>query len=151
MPKIYRTMFEESGKPRVGDTWCELGVRPPGRVRADGRPAVADVDVDANGNVILNHKGMSVFRSLNDLPRLFSKLVPIHLADRIRGAAGPSGTRVWSMGQGAFTSGPLTGDLELYESGTEHGTVCPARAMSLASLQGELAATQDGWTIDEPP
>jgi hypothetical protein len=151
MPKVYRTMFEQEGKPRVGTEWCELGVRPPGRFRPDGSPALADVDVDAGGNVLRNAKGMSVFRSLNDLPRLFRRLVPIHLANRVRGAAGPSGTRIWSIGQGTFASGPLTADLELHESGTEHGTVCPARVMPLASLQKALAGTRDDWRIDEPP
>lgn len=137
-------MFEDGGKPRVGKTRCSLGVRPP------GTPARPDVDVDANGDVVFNKKGMSVFRSLADLPRLPSQLVPIHLADKVRGAAGPSETRIWAMGQGPFSSGPLTGTLDLDESGGVHGTVCPSRAMPLATLQKELANTQDDWTIDEP-
>jgi hypothetical protein len=150
MPTIYRTMYEHAGKPRVGDMWCELGVRPPGRFKANGKPEIADVDVDANGDVVLNKKGMSVFRSLADLPRLYLKLVPIHLAGKIRGAAGLGEMRIWKMGQGAFASGPLTGKLELDESGGMHGSVCPANAMPIAALQTELANTQDAWTVDEP-
>lgn len=143
-------MHEHNGKPRVGDAWCELGVRPPGRLKPNGKPETNDVDLDANGYVVLNKKGMSVFRSLADLPRLFSKLVPIHLADKVRGAAGMSGTRIWSMGQGSFSGGPITGQLELDESGGMHGNVCPDKAMPLATLQAELANTQDSWAIDEP-
>ena len=150
MPKIYRTMYGQGGKPRVGDAWCELGVRPPGRMWPSGKPVPADVDVDANGNVLLNKKGMSVFRSLADLPRLFSKLVPIHLAGKIRGAAGPIGTHIWTMGQGVFASGPLTSKLELRESGTQHGNVCPSQFMPIVALQNELAGTQGSWTIEEP-
>jgi hypothetical protein len=150
MPKIYRTMFDQGGKPRVGDTWCELGVRPPGRFKPSGKPEIADVDVDANGDVVPNNKGMSVFRSLADLPRLYSKLVPIHLAGKIRGAAGLSGVRIWTMGEGNFASGPLSDRLQLDESGGLHGSVCPANIMSIATFQTELANTQNSWTIDEP-
>jgi hypothetical protein len=88
MPKVYRTMFEQGGKPRIGAGWCELGVRPPGRLKPNRQPAVADVDLDANDDVLMNNKGMSVFRSLADLPALHSRLVPLHLAAKIRGAAG---------------------------------------------------------------
>jgi hypothetical protein len=150
MPKIYRTMFDHLGHPRVDTGFCELGVRPPGRTRADGRPALSDVDVDAYGNVVLNDKGMSVFRSLSDLPRLPSRLVPLHLAGKVRGAAGPVGTRIWMMGSGSFSSGPLTSGLELFETGGVHGTVCPSMPMPLGTLQNVLAATQNAWTIDEP-
>lgn len=150
MPKIYRIMYEEGGSPRVGDTWCELGVRPPGRFKPNGKPAINDVDLDVNGDVALNKKGMSVFRSLADLPHLHLKLVPIHLADKVRGAAGMGGTRIWSMGQGPFSSGPATDQLTLEESGGMHGSVCPDKVMPLATLQSELAKTQGSWAIDEP-
>lgn len=150
MPKVYRTMFEQNGKPRVGGVSCELGVRPPGRLRQNGQPEIADVDMDAKGDVVLNKKGMSVFRSLADLARLPSRLVPIHLAEKVRGAVGPTGTRIWTMGQGLFASGPLTGSLELHESGTKHGNVCPSHIMQIASLQTALAQTQNSWTIEEP-
>lgn len=143
-------MYDDSGKPRIGDAWCELGVRPPGRLKPDGKPAAADVDVDQNANVVRNNKGMSVFRSLADLSTLHSRLVPIHLADKVRGAAGPSDTRIWTMGQGPFASGTLTNTLELHESGGQHGNICPSTAMPIAALQTELANTQDSWTIDEP-
>lgn len=150
MPKVYRTMFEDGGKPRIGKAWCKLGVRPPGRLRRDGTPAVADVDVDANGDVVLNKKGMSVFRSLADLSALPSRLVPIHLSAKVRGAAGASRTRIWTMGEGDFLTGPLTDNLDLHENGGMHGTACPSNAMQIATLQKELADTQDSWTIDEP-
>ena len=125
MPKIYRTMYEQDGKPRAGQNFCELGVRPPGRILPDGRRAGADVDSDAVGNVVLNKKGMSVFRSLGDLAVLPSRLVPMHLAGKVRGAAGPTGGRIWTMGQGPFSACALSETLELFESGGWHGVVCP--------------------------
>jgi len=143
-------MFEQNGKPRTGDGWCELGVRPPGRIKPNGQPALADVKVNANGDVALNNKGLSAFRSLADLPALASRLVPLHLADKVRGAAGAPDARIWSMGQGAFASGPLTGNLVLHASGGVHGSVCPSIGMPLADFQHELAATQNAWGIDEP-
>lgn len=143
-------MYEQAGRPRVGDNFCELGVRPPGRTKPNGLPAVADVDVHASGNVVLNNKGMSVFRSRADLTALHSRLVPIHLAGKVRGAAGPAGTRIWTMGEDTFASGPLTSSLTLHTSGGTHGTVCPSNAMQISDLQRELKTTQNLWTIDEP-
>lgn len=149
-PKVYRTMFEDGGKPRVGSSWSELGVRPP------GTQSVPDIDLDAQGNVLLNKKGMSVFSSLADLKYLPARLVPMHLWQKVRGAGGapakghPSGMRIWSLGSGPFASGNLATGLALDAPGGRHGTVCPAQAMPLAGFQTALADTQDSWKIDEP-
>ena len=143
-------MYELQSRPRIGDGWGELGVRPPGKIRPDGKREAADVDVDVHGNVIANKKGMSVFRSLSDLSRLISRLVPVHLASKIRGAAGPAGTRIWSLGTGTFASGSVTENLDLHETGDVHGSVCPSKPMHMVELQKELANTQVQWKIDEP-
>ena len=74
-------MFADGGKPRVGAKWCELGVRPPGTL------SVPDIDLDTTGEVRLNKKGMSVFRSHADLKILSSRLIPEHLWQKLRGAA----------------------------------------------------------------
>src|SRR5262249_47220800 len=110
----------------------------------------ADVDIDPQGMVSCNKKGMSVFRSLADLPRLYRRLVPLRFAHKIRGATGSPAARIFSMGEGPFTSGPLTEKLELCESGGVHGSVCPSVALSLDALQNEIAGTRDSWKIDEP-
>lgn len=115
------------------------------------RRQAPDVSVDANGDVRMNNKGMSVFRSLADLGRLPARLVPMRLAHRVRGATGPTGTYIWSMGVGPFAPGAVTPTLRLHATGGHHGTVCPAHIMSLAALQSDLAATQSSWDIDEPP
>jgi hypothetical protein len=51
---------------------------------------------------------------------------------------------------GAFAPGPMTLTLALNVTGRSHGTICPARTMSLNDLQTELAATQQNWTVEEP-
>ena len=93
---------------------------------------------------------MRLRRSSLVLPRLPARLVPIHLANKVRGAAGPNGTRIWATGTAPFGPGPITAALRLDAPGGHHGTVCPAYSMPLATLQQELANTRDSWDIDEP-
>lgn len=149
MPRFYRSMYEQNGKPRTGDNDCELGVRPPGKRRADGSDVPADVEV-VDGHIVPNGQGMSVFRSLADLPRLPARLIPRHLADRVRGAIGPSGLRIWRFGAGDFVNCPLTADLELRLTKPYHAHVCPSRSMTVADLQARLALTRDDWALGEP-
>lgn len=146
MPKVYRSMFENAGRPRIGNDTCELGVRPP------GHPVNADVNVDASGNVVLDGGGMSVFPSIvpADLKRIPKRLIPLRLASKVPGAAGDDDMKIWTTGAGAFASGPMTATLALNVTGRSHGTMCPAQAMSLNDLQTELATTQPDWTVEEP-
>ena len=63
MPKIYRVMKkDDDDKPVVDATGKGLGVR--------GVPVnnMVDVDLDREGKVILNDKGMSVAAAWRDLP-----------------------------------------------------------------------------------
>lgn len=146
MPKVYRSMYEDAGKPRVGNDACELGVRPP------GHPVLADVSVDASGHVVLDGAGMSVFPSIlpADLKRIPRRLVPLRLAHKVPGAAGDDDMRIWTMGAGPFASGPMTASLALNVTGRFHGAICPLQTMSLTELQAELARTQPLWTVEEP-
>jgi hypothetical protein len=91
-------MFEDAGRPRIGNDTCELGVRPP------GHPVNADVNVDASGNVVLDSGGMSVFPSIvpADLKRIPKRLIPLRLAGKVPGAAGDDDMKIWATGAGAF-------------------------------------------------
>lgn len=146
MPKVYRSMYEDRRKPRVGADTGELGVRPP------GHPVNADLNVDAAGYVVLDGGGMSVFPSIipADLKRVPRRLVPLRLAGRVPGAAGDDDLRIWTTGTGPFASGAMTGRLALNVTSRSHGTVCPAQPMSLNDLQVELASTQPDWIVEEP-
>jgi hypothetical protein len=147
MPKVYRSMYEDAGKPRIGEDNCELGVRPP------GHPVNADVKLDATtGKVALDGRGMSVFPSIvpGDLKRVPKRLIPLRLADKVPGAVGDDDMKIWTTGKGAFVSGPMTASLNLNVTSHSHGTICPAGVMSLNEFQTELANTQPDWTVEEP-
>ncbi|MGH9655803.1 MAG: hypothetical protein ACRD6B_20350 [Bryobacteraceae bacterium] len=67
MPRIVRPMLiEPDGLPRVANRSKCLGVREP-------PDAFADIDVDADNNVVLNRKGLSV---VDDWRRLPGHLIP---------------------------------------------------------------------------
>jgi hypothetical protein len=146
MPKVYRSMYEDAGKPRIGGDTCELGVRSP------GHPVCADVNLDVNGTVILDGGGMSVFPSIvpSDLKRIPKRLIPLRLASKVPGAAGDDDTKIWTTGAGPFMSCSITATLTLNVTSRSHGTVCPMHSMSLSDLQNEIAKTQPDWTIEEP-
>jgi hypothetical protein len=146
MPKVYRSMYEDAGKPRIGNDTCELRVRPP------GHPINADVNVDANGNLALDGGGMSVFPSIVpvELRRIPKRLIPLRLASRIPGAIGDDDMKIWTTGMGPFVSGPMTVKMSLNVTGRSRGTICPNCVMSLQEVQMELAKTQPNWTVEEP-
>lgn len=145
MPRVFRTMFEDDGKPRVGIRWCCLGVRPP------GGPGLQDVDIDKDGCVELNGKGMSVFRSLGDLVSLPARLVPETLQSVVPGAIGPLDARIWTLGEGDFSDGLISPGLRLHADPTRnHGVIAPAVRMTLDEFQTVLETTRDEWTVEEP-
>jgi hypothetical protein len=77
------------------------------------------------------------------------------LSDRaamlVRGAIAKKPTILWSMGEGAFTSAPLTDRLALrIDPGDErHGLVEPDAVMSLVAYQDALRETVSMWSAHE--
>lgn len=141
MPKIFRAMRKaEDEKPVVGASSSGLGVRIPGEGQR------TDVDLDENGLVMLNSKGMSVSPQWRDLP---PSRIPKRLKYKCPDAIGTGAISCFSMGEGAFENGPLTVDLDLIVDNIEHGFVAPHVAVTLAQFQEDLASTRDLWTIDE--
>jgi hypothetical protein len=128
------------GMPQVDRRSKCLGVRePPGEF--------ADIDIDHEGKVLLNRKGLSV---ADDWRRLPGHLIPEHLDDGLNGASGRS-MRVFVHGEGHFEEGPVAERLELrYKpDSTTAGVVCPSGSVLLRQFQSDLAATRAQWHIDE--
>ena len=137
MPKIYRGMKQEQGKPALGTTATTLGVRVP-----------ADIEADANGLVHPGTGGMSVSPSLQDLPGF---RVPTRLQAVFPAAEGKDDLFIWSLEIDGFVNGPLTDKLNLRvdPSDSKHGFVEPTVSMSLSDYLNALQMMQDDWSVDE--
>ena len=142
MPTIYRAMKQaDDGQPEVGSDSKQLGVRLPPNPNAD-------IDLDKNGDVILNGKGMSV---ADNWRALLPHLIPKRLKPIFPGASGSNRLACYRLGQGPFAPGPIDDRLSLVfkEHDTHTGNVVPAQAVSERQFQDDLAATRGEWTIDE--
>jgi hypothetical protein len=142
MPTIYRAMKRVTdGLPAVGSNSKELGVRVPPNPNGD-------IDLDENGNVVLNGKGMSVVENWRTL---LPHLVPKRLKPIFPGAFGSNNLSCFRFGQGPFSPGPLNSRLALVSKGHDQqaGNVVPASAVREVDFQTDLAATRGGWIIDE--
>jgi hypothetical protein len=119
--------------PRVGPTG--LGVRPG-----------LDVDVDAQHNVLVNGKGMSVapnWRHIN-LNR-----IPKRLRLIVTGARGSNSTFCFRAGDGPFQQGTFANGLTLEPDTDTHGNLAPAAVVPLATYEADIAATRPHWQEDE--
>ena len=133
---IFRVMRkDEDGLPAVEQSARGLGVR-----------AGIDVDVDGQGNVIANNKGMSVAPSWRDISIL---RIPKRLRDKVPGARGSNSTFCFRAGSGAFHAGPFAAGLKLTVDSNTHGCVAPTETMPLVQFERNLAATQSDWQVDE--
>lgn len=75
---------------------------------------LADISLDADKNVLLNRKGLSV---VNDWRRRPGHLIPEHLDDGLNGARGRN-MRVFVHGAGTFEEGSVSDTLRvLYKLG----------------------------------
>jgi hypothetical protein len=144
MPKIYRSMKkDDDGRPVVDASGKGLGVR--------GIPVnnVVDVDLDGDGKVILNDKGMSVVPTWRDLPYF---LLPESLRKKFpdaKKARGNSNLHCFTMGDGSFVEGRVADGLDLKPDSPKHGVVVPRTSVLLDRYQADLANTRDRWTIVE--
>src|SRR5436305_1173869 len=82
MPRIYRSMRIEGGKPALGRGGASLGIRPG-----------FDLPVDEDNEVRPSTGGMSVAPTLSDLPEF---LVPKRLRGLVPRARGKDSRFVWS-------------------------------------------------------
>lgn len=141
MPRLFRSMYEEEGRPSVGVEANKLGVRvaPPGE-RADVHP-------DADGKVAPG-EGMSVAPHWKRLP---PGLIPERLKEIAPKARGENALKCFRHGQGTFIHGPVAAGLvfAVDQKKKTHGIVEPEQRIAVASFQDALAATQSDWQVDE--
>jgi hypothetical protein len=136
MPLVFRVMKrDEDGLPTVERSASGLGIRPG-----------TDVDVDSQGNAIVNGKGMSVAPAWRVLP--FFR-IPERLKDKVSKARGSNNTFCFRFGTGPFQAGEFAAGLDLVPDGPTHGCITPARLVPLARYERDLAATRSDWQFDE--
>lgn len=145
MPRMFRVMLKDSdGHPKIQDD-DGLGVR-----YSDDKRGVREVKIDAEGKVVINDKGMSVFRHWEDIP-LTRK------PERLGGASrGDQDAYCFRLGEGKWESGIiLLGKLDLLAPNRpafpNHGVVRPLIPRTLAEYRALLAETQNDWILDETP
>ncbi|MDB9343305.1 hypothetical protein PN456_04230 [Nodularia spumigena CS-586/05] len=122
---LYRGMIESSGKPKIGSTARELGVRD------------SDVKLDQDKKVIPG-TGMSTAKgSPENLPK--------HRRSSSWGGTGKD--RVWEIEENA-----MNGKLKANHDGGNHVSITTAtQDMSLKEFQQQLAATQPNWAKTPEP
>ena len=136
MPRVFRVMRKEGeGLPTISPT--SLGVR-----------AGINVDLDAQNNVLVNGKGMSVAPhwrdiNVNRIPKQRRPVVP--------GAGGSNNTFCFRAGKGGFVQGPFANGLTLEPDSPRHGNVAPVQVVPLATYEADIAATRPDWQEDERP
>ncbi len=136
MPVVFRAMKRsEDGFPTVEQTGSGLGVRPG-----------FDIDLDFQGNVEVNGKGMSVAPTMRSMP-IFR--IPKRLRDKVPGARGSADTFCFRTGTGPFHEGEFAAGLNLVPDSQTHGCVTPAQSVPLGQYESDLAATRGDWQVDE--
>ena len=129
------------GLPVVGKQSKELGVRVPPNEHAD-------VDLEQDGQVVLNRRGMSVAAHWRFLK---PHLVPRRLKDHVYGASGPNSLAIYRYGDGEFVESDLNEylALALKRGSMEQANVVPARAMSLDDFVMHLVGMREHWIPEE--
>lgn len=128
--KLYRRMIADpDGKPRVGDRFGMLGVRP------KGRPGRSDVDAALPGDVVYAaaRKGMSVNAEAGMVPQ-------------------PAGDEfvLWVLDVPDDDPAAVLGtELAIDPDRPPHHVVKPSRECALADYQRALAGTRDHWQLVE--
>lgn len=132
LPRMFRIMKKDADdKPTVGQTATTLGVR------------LAEIDLDAHGNVMPNSKGMSVSPAWR-MVSIF--LIPKRLGT---GGRGSNNSYCFRRGNALFQQAQCGAGLELLPNSATHGVVRPTQLVPLAQYQSDIAATRSDWQIDE--
>ena len=131
MPKVFRAMKrDDDGLPTVGASASALGVR-----------IGADIDLDQQGNAIVNDKGMSVSPSW--------RVISIFRIPKRLGGQGSNNTYCFTHGDGPFQQSAFAAGLELLPDHATHDVIRPTQLVSLTQYEADLAATRADWQVEE--
>jgi hypothetical protein len=133
---MFRAMKkDENGFPAVEQSASGLGVRPG-----------VDLDLDDDGTVRMNEKGMSVSPAWRVIS-IFR--IPKRLRTIVHGARGSNNTFCFRAGDGPFQRGAFAPGLDLVPDFATHGCLVPAELAALSQYEAHLAATRNHWQVDE--
>jgi hypothetical protein len=136
MPLVFRVMKrDDDGLPTVEQSASGLGVRPG-----------IDIDVDRQGNAVVNGKGMSVSPAWRVLP-IFR--IPKRLRGIVPGARRTNNTFCFRAGNRPFQQGAFAAGLALEPDSATHGCITPVQLAPLRQYERDLAATRADWQVDE--
>jgi hypothetical protein len=136
MPLVFRAMKKDEDElPTVEQSASGLGVRPG-----------IDIDLDAQGNAVVNGKGMSVSPAWRVLP--FFR-IPKRLRGIVPAARGSNSTFCFRAGNGPFQQGAFAAGLVLEPDSATHGCITPTRLVPLGQYESDLVATRADWQVDE--
>jgi hypothetical protein len=129
-------MLRDGEKPIVGSGGKMLGVR------TDGY----DIPIGDGGIVRPRTGGLSVAPEWRLLPFF---LIPRRLKDKVKEARGSNKLSCFRLAEVRFEDTKINDDLDLRPDSPDHGTIEPARDMTLGAFQQALGNTRDSWTIEE--
>ncbi len=128
---VFRAMKRDAdGFPTVAPSASALGVR-----------LGVDVDIDAQNQVIVNEKGMSVSPS-------WRSLSVFRIPKRL-GGQGSNNTHCFKMGAGVFEQAVIAERLELIPDSDVHGVIRAIQSVPLTQYEVDLGATRTRWMIEE--
>ena len=135
MPRVFRVMKKDANDNLPVVAQNSLGARPQ-----------TDVDVDAQNNVQVNGKGMSVspnWRDINHKPHSETK------ARRRSGGPREQQHVLLSARNRPIRAGSSYERPDARTRRTTHGNVAPVQVVQFPAYEGYLAATRPDWIEDE--
>lgn len=136
MPRVYRAMTVDNGRPLLARSARGLGVRV-------GSGPTDDIPLVDGSNVVPGTGGMSVSPRWQDLPYY-------RIPRRLKlGARGKDEDAIWRLGDGHFLDDRLSEGLSLRVDSQTHGLVEPSERMLITDYEKHLHATCNDWVIDE--
>lgn len=140
---VLRVMTAEADRPAVGGQRDMLGVRLP-------PSSPCDVAIDTEGYVVIENAGMSVNRSITEMP---IHVVPARFNAIRPGARGSNLKYVWLAKGLTFGTSNLSENLQMFVEPADgsHGVIRPRIRVTGDQYQQHLASTIALWEKYDQP